>query len=100
MPHSLSNPNQIVGSVSTLSAGDSPAFTSSTTFDSTSGAGVGTGYCTVNSLLSLGGRTDGFALCRNSSTLAAGRMDVVFEPKAGHENYVLEECKKVVIKMV
>ncbi|ESK84857.1 copper radical oxidase [Moniliophthora roreri MCA 2997] len=92
MPHSSSNPNQIMKSIPSLSPGDSPAFAT---------IAGGTGYCAVNdNLLSFGGKIDGFALCRNTSALAGGRMDVVFEPKAGHENYVLEECRSVVIKII
>ncbi|KAJ7450243.1 hypothetical protein B0H11DRAFT_2331160 [Mycena galericulata] len=61
-----------------------------------------TGYCTVTSgdamLLAGNDRSDRWALCPNAA--ANGRMEVVWDPKPGHSQYILEECQKVDLQVI
>ncbi|KAJ7487198.1 hypothetical protein B0H11DRAFT_2409786 [Mycena galericulata] len=61
-----------------------------------------TGYCTVTSgdatLLAGNNHSDRWALCPNAA--ANGRMEVVWDPKPGHSQYILEECQEVDLQVI
>lgn len=38
------------------------------------------------------GHADDWAMCLNSTAFPINRLDLVFQPKANHPNYNLEEC--------
>ncbi|KAJ3928765.1 MAG: WSC domain-containing protein [Lentinula lateritia] len=101
LPHSLSNPGQLMVS-SAPGPGESPNFVASDPafpgFQS---------YCATDStsnnslpLLAFGDISDAFALCTNTSVNANGRLDVVFEPVSNHLHYVLDDCIPITIEII
>ncbi|KAF9265978.1 WSC-domain-containing protein [Marasmius fiardii PR-910] len=98
---SLLNPtNQFMLSVDPV-VGESPSFMAPPVINGPLPQGDES-YCvtgTTQTLLSFKNETSGFSLCKNNSVIANGRMDVVFQPIAGHPNYVLEDCKDIVINV-
>ncbi|KAG7086326.1 hypothetical protein E1B28_002289 [Marasmius oreades] len=98
---SLLNPTkQLMLSVEPV-AGESPSFMAPPVINGPLPQGDQS-YCvmgTTQTLLSFRNETNGFALCKNNSVIANGRMDVVFQPIADHPNYALEDCDGIVIKV-
>ncbi|KAJ8093345.1 hypothetical protein PM082_020202 [Marasmius tenuissimus] len=101
-PRSISNPNQGMFSVSSA-AGGSPTFMAPTIAGPIRSDGS---YCAAKgsvgqgkTVLTYQDKADGFALCKNNSALANGRLDVVFQPIADHPNYTLAECQAVLISI-
>ncbi|KAJ6475654.1 hypothetical protein DFH09DRAFT_1217280 [Mycena vulgaris] len=100
LPMSTSQPQFRTTSLAVV-PGDSPTFVT-TQFPPTSPPS----YCIMPNpvlgsagaqTLGLNGRNDLFALCPNST--AAGRVDVVFDPKANHPHYLLANCNSVYITL-
>ncbi|KAJ3716745.1 WSC domain-containing protein [Lentinula guzmanii] len=101
LPHSLSNPGQLMVS-SAPGPGESPNFVASDpafpgfqAYCATDAAGQSDNQ----PLLAFGDISNAFALCTNTSVNANGRLDVVFEPVSNHLHYVLDDCIPITIEI-
>ncbi|KAF5367856.1 hypothetical protein D9757_013694 [Collybiopsis confluens] len=107
LPHSLSNPGQLMVS-GAPGQGESPNFVASDPafpgFQSYCAMSTNTTNTNTNgtnspTFLAFGGIANAFALCTNTTTDINARLDVVFEPVSNHPNYVLDDCIPITIEI-